>query len=146
MFILNTIVNRFGLAGGKLPFEQYRKLRDKLDNSPKLITEEFVGIAEVDDSEKHFIDEIVTRGEGVTVTTTAASNYRGFPAMSPDEITVYRLGFTRDDGDVGTFILQTTDREKVKDLHLEFAEICQREGIDAAQDWLLDNPLAMWGG
>ena len=145
MFILNTIVNRFGLAGGTLPFEQYRKLRDELDNSPELTTEQFVGIAEADD-EKRFIDEIVTRGEGVTVTTTAASNYRGFPAMSPKEIAVYRLAFTRDDGDLGTFILKTTDREKVKDIHLKSAEICQRKGVDTAQDWLLDHPLAMRGG
>ena len=81
MFILNTIVNRFGLAGGTLPFKQYIKLRDELDKSLKLTTEEFVGIAEAD-NEKRFIDEIVTRGEGITVTTTAASNYKGFPAIN----------------------------------------------------------------
>ncbi len=144
MFILNTIVNRLG--EGIKPYNQYKQVRDEVGKTTRLTTEEFLGVVEVSDTEKLFIDEIVTRGDGIEVTTKGVANYRGLPATSPEEVQAYRLSFTRDDGDVGSIILQTKDRDIVKELHLEFAAICQQEGVDAAQDSLLDNPIATWGG
>lgn len=132
----------------RVDYESYQRIRaqiDALDNEgvpgmPKTLDVHVM--ADIPGEQPRYVNELVTRGPNISISTRPIKNDFLLSAKSPDEITGYRIfsGAGLHDRYAGGFIVHSTDRQLVKALHEELVRRTLSVGsLEEARASLVDD-------